>query len=225
MWTEADIERLRIMWASVGRGNLLKAFPGRTYGAIRQKAVSLKLGPAHIRGTEHVCVVARECGYDGGNIPLFRRIMRWAGVEIHSHGRRYRTVDPIAAREAVRKWEKEAETLWDGWLRHTVEFKTLKQAMIDAGKIDPARFRRGDRFLKTDIDEAVRMLRERRARVETIRQAAKRLGVSPSTMMRALWLAGTVTKNNKTRGPKAALAVGDADRALAAYRMRCREVA
>lgn len=214
-WTPEEIERLRIMWSSVGRYALLEAFPGRSYEALRRKAqLGLKLGDAHIRGTEFITKVAREHGFDGGSIRVFRRIMRWAGVEIHGHGRRYRTVDPGEAAEAMERWEKDAETLYDAWLRHDVEFRTVKKALIVAGLLHPKHFRRGDRFLRTEVDRAIA---EYKSSKESIREAAKRLNVAPVTLMRALWRAGVIKKRDKKRGPKAALVPGQADRALAEY--------
>lgn len=112
LWTDEELQRLRLVWGDVGERALREKFPGRTMAAIVMRAQRLGL-PSPSQGLVSLHAAAVRAGLGDGQL---RAVLDEAGVEIHRRVRlgyrrsrskgqyRQRLVDLDAALDAVRAW-------------------------------------------------------------------------------------------------------------------------
>lgn len=157
-------------------------------------------------GAPQGTVTLEECAQMMGvDWRLLKKILNECGVPIRHWSDRFMYVDAFDAEEAVKRWDNDMETLWDASQRMHVHVDTLQRALTEAG----VAFERGRKYLKTDIAKWWEV-----GQRESLRAAAKRLGVDRRTLAAALRLDSA----EETRGPKARIKPANADRALARYR-------
>ena len=77
-WTPAEDAILRREWGELGARGLRAKLPGRTWLAIREQALRLRLGPAN-QGRVSVAEAARRAGYDRKSLC---RILDLQGVQV-----------------------------------------------------------------------------------------------------------------------------------------------
>lgn len=215
-WTDAEEALLRDLWGSMTAFHMRRLLPGRTFEAIRHRAMKLKLGPRKPKGLITVSAAAARFMPNASH-KRWERILRWGNVTITRITPKRSLVDPYEIEEVVHRWENESETLSEATLRlPKVTHITLKAAMVGAGKLDPNDYMAGDRFLRSDIDSALAEYRRRGG--ESIRSAAKRLGVDRSDLRVILIKMGVDT--SAKRGRSARLDPEVIDRALSSWRNR-----
>jgi transposase-like protein len=209
-WTPDEERILRLEWKVVTPRTLRQKLPGRSWEAIRRKAQLLGLAGGQPQGTVTLKEAAKAAGY---TVPHLRRILAWADVPVKKWGKRYTAVDLFDVEEAVAKWNA-CETLEQGAARLRIQIPHLRAALKYCEQF--GEWYAGKRFDPSVLDDAVKRYD---SRGESIREAAKRLGVSHSTLNRALWKAG-MPRSPSGRGPKSWLAPGFAEEALRKYKAK-----
>lgn len=181
-WTEADDARLRLLWGEHSTTGVAKRI-GRTPLATYQRAMEIGLPLGCPQGREYLSSAAKRAGY---TIRSLRMILRWAGVEIRramsrpAERLRYmHTVDPQDVDDAIAGFLA-TETLQAGAIRHGICAETLERILGESGIDLPPKPKNKQhwRIPSETIDAAVAA----RARRETLRQAAARLGVPRGTL-------------------------------------------
>jgi hypothetical protein len=198
-WTERETATLQGNWGTMKLGAIAKLL-GRTVTAVWLRARKLGLGVGCPVGFEYVDSAAKRTGYDHAQL---RIILRTAGVRISTAeslgtAPRRRYVDPFDVDAAVAKW-LESETVESGARRHNVAGHNLRNWLRAAAASgvkmprEPGRFNARWRVPSKTID---RVVTERR-RLESVRCAARRLGVNRRALTRWLLAAGVQRPGTK----------------------------
>lgn len=210
-------------WHEAHWRTIRKHLPGRSSAAIYLRAVRvLKLPTGLPQGTCALKPLARSQRY---SVAHMRRILAWGKVRTRQLNcgfgtrRRRLCVDQHLALEVFERWEREAETVATAAARLHINETRLLDLMICAGH-RPSR--RADRYaprwknMPADYDLAVAEDRRARYPGESIRAAARRLGVPHPRLVRAL-AAFAPTAPAAVRPWRRLLEQGFADNALAYY--------
>lgn len=182
-WTDIDDRRLRNLWGEMPLRAVAKEL-GRSEITVYWRAYfRLKLPLGCPRGMEWLTAAAERTGFTTRSL---RMILRWAGVKLRvtmarpkASGRRFHIVDPLDVTEAVERWLK-TEPLRTAAKRRGIVAATLESWLREAGAELPEKppGKTHWRVPTETIDAAVALRRSK----ENLRQAARRLGISPHTL-------------------------------------------
>jgi len=163
-WTPQEDKILRIEWGDVSARTLREKLPGRTWAAIKVRAVRLRLGsPA--QGRISLAEAARRAGF---STAFVEQILRARGVRIERHPGGFHAqnrrcprylVDPDDARDAVEAHladEAEVESLTSAAERLGVAATTLRTALLRAQALPPGPKGRAKRLDRETLDAVAR---------------------------------------------------------------------
>jgi len=187
-WTKADDRRLSLLWGEIPLASVAKEM-NRTIDACYARARDLGLKRGIQEHVEHITAAAKRTGYSR---EALRLILKWAkvgGITAMSrpgHGgtRRLRGYDPLEVDKAIESWMA-AEYVDDAGRRVGIHGGTLARWLEEAGHKRPDRKRRW----RVSIAEVDAVVKARRG-LESVRQAANRVGVGRGTLARLLSAAG-----------------------------------
>lgn len=223
-WSEKDDARLRILWGTRRLEDVAAAL-GRSTDSVYWRAKACGLGVGCPQGFEYLSTAAERTGYA---VAQLRRILNWAHVHVTRAttrpGRQTRTdhvhwvIEPADVDEAVAAWHR-TETLEGAsacrGLCSTVVSRLLRAAAARGDTRVPPRprFRRHWRLPTELVDELVAEMRAEKARRESVKAAAARVGVTSATL--AGWLAAAGVTYSRVGGVDPA----EVDRVVAARRL------
>ena len=198
-WSPNDDAVLRDNWGELDLRGLSKLL-GRTELTIYWRAGLLGLPRGCPQGYEYLSAASDRTGY--ATVQL-RRILRWAGVKVRStlsrpervRSRlyRYHCVVPFDVDEALAAWHR-TEPIDVAAHRHGTDGATLKRWLRearDAGTEMPSEPRRRSAQWRIPSATTWSIGAERRSS-ETVRHAARRLGVDPGSLGRWLRESGLI---------------------------------
>lgn len=191
MWTAEEDQRLRLLWGDVGlRGISLRL--KRSREAVYHHAYDLGLKLGLQQGMETINDAAKRTGFCWITMS---RILKWAGVERirtmsdpGSSGKQHvSAVDPDDVDEAVAKWMA-TEPVWPAAARRGIAGITLARWLADSGQELPPR-PRNKLWWRVSTEVIDKVVADHRS-VETVSQAARRVGVGAAFLARSLVAAG-----------------------------------
>jgi len=190
-WTAAEDGRLRMLWGEASVSEIAKRMD-RTQVAIYWRAGKLGLPRGLQPGMEYMRQAATRTGFDAITL---EGLLRWAGVDIvrtmsrpiRGAAHRMRAVDTVDVDDAIERWMA-CEIVNHAARRHGLNFDMLARWLEESGEEMPQR-PRGKRWWRVPTDVIDRVVAKRRG-VETIMQAARRVGVSRDLLSRLLKAAG-----------------------------------
>jgi phage antirepressor YoqD-like protein len=219
-WTSRDDALLRELWGHAPIGDIATRLGRPEIGVYHRAAHILHLCVGAPQGLELLSHAAARTGYDCTSL---RRVLRAAGVEVHrpsrsrigARGRRF--VDTYDVDRAVEAWLA-TEDVHVAARRHGQLGETVRRWLLDAiasGAKDIPPPPRRSRF-RWRVPSAVidRVVAERTA-CESVRAAAKRVGVDQATLSGWLVAAGVAR-----RGRFWVLPAGLVDRVVAERRAK-----
>jgi len=185
-WTEEENQRLRRMWGEDSLSRIAERL-GRTRYAVHRHAkdvLGLKVGCPE--GWEHITHSAKRTGY---SVETLKNILAYSSIglmrsySVPSGRARHRhlIVQPSDVDYAVSVWCR-TETLFDAACRRGMLAETLKVQLIEGGLTPPATKSQVWRLPSEDIDAAIKKSEEQRSKIELLKTAATRLGMSSQTL-------------------------------------------
>jgi hypothetical protein len=198
IWTKTDDAHLRDLWGDFGLKTVAKRL-GRTPGSVYWRAAKIGLARGVPDGMESIRDAAERTGYAPIQV---HQIVAWAtaagvfrstrGFEVirrtmslPSRGRSYHFhfVDPVDLDEAIDAWNA-TETRESAARRRGISAEALENALRSFGQDVPAKPGEKRHWrIRTEVIDAALAARARR---ETLKAAAKRLGMSRETLARRI---------------------------------------
>lgn len=191
-WTKADDNNLAMMWGELSLTWIARRLK-RTRVATYYRARALGLGCGTPRGMEYVRNAADRAGFALDSLML---VLAWAGVTVRpamsrpsDSRRRFHIVDPQDVDDAVARWMA-SETMDAAGKRLGFDGATIARWVERSGRAPVPRpgARRHWRVPTEIIDQVVAA----RAKLETLSQSARRLGIDRTALRRRLIAAGHV---------------------------------
>lgn len=220
-WTTEDDRRLKVLWGERPLAAIAKALDRTevtTYWRAQKLGLALGMQPGHETLTE----AAERTGFAADTL---RGILFWAGVRRAPTMSRpdqdvlntRKMLDPLDVDDAVAKWLA-CEVVNDAAKRRGMLGDTLAQWLLDSRNPDVPPKPSGKRRWRVPTEVIDQVIAERRT-LETMPQAAKRVGITRWTLSRWLDAAGVQRLGARGRQVRAA----DVDRLVANLTPRQRD--